>query len=629
MKIVEDTKKVLAKTLPGKAEVNKIEMWGPEVALYTKNPEPFFGTENYIAKTAFELKKRINLRVDKSKLMGVEEAKRKIEATIPKEAGVSVITFTPDFSEVVIEALKPGLVIGKGGETSKQIIKDTGWTPNIMRAPTQKSEILQGIRYHVNKHAGERKKFLQATAKNIYRDYDPSPNDWVRMTALGGFREVGRSCMLIETNHTKIIMDCGVNFSSSENAFPYLESLHFPMNEIDAIVLSHAHSDHSCFIPFLYKSGYEGPVYCTSPTRDLATLLQFDYIKVNAREGKPVPYGERDVKNAVTHAITRDYREVTDIAPDIRTTFHNAAHILGSSSVHLHLGDGAHNIVYSGDMKFGFTRLFNNMDIKYPRLETLIVESTYWSRNDSIPPREESEDELLHVIKETMQGDGNILIPVFSVGRGQEIMLVLENFFRKGLLDAKCYVDGLTKEASAIHTAYPEYLRQGVQRRILQNDNPFESEIFTFGSDKTKDEIIAEGNSIIIASSGMLNGGASLEYFYKMADDPKNTIIFVGFQGANTMGRKVQGGMKTLPISQKGKTRSLNINMRVETVEGFSGHSDRNQLVNYVRNLKPKPRRIITDHGDPSATVDFARYLGSKFKVNSSAMQNLDALRLR
>jgi KH/beta-lactamase-domain protein len=564
--------------------------------------------------------------------MAPEEAKNKIMQIVPQDAQIKDISFDSAFSEVVIESIKPGLVIGKGGETSKKIITETGWVPNITRAPTQDSEILRGIRHHLHKYSDERKKILKETAEKIYSKINTSPNDWVRLIALGGFRQVGRSCMLLETPHTKIMMDCGVNIAndSPEEAYPYLNILHFPMEQLDALIISHAHMDHSGFVPYLFKLGYKGPVYCTPPTRDLMALLQFDYIDVLAKERKEAPYSEKDVKEMVKYCITREYREVTDIAPDMRLTLHNAAHILGSASVHMHIGEGGHNLVYSGDIKNGFTRLFNNVDIKYPRLETLIIESTYGGRDDIQPDRQESEDKLLNVIKETMQKDGNILIPVFAVGRSQEIMLVIENFYRKGLLDAKCYVDGMTREASAIHTAYPEYMREGVQRRILQNDSPFTSEIFAPVEGKNRAEILQEKGAIIITSSGMLTGGPSLDYFYKMAENPNNTMIFVGYQGEGSLGRKIQSGVKTLPITENtGKTRALNINMRIETIEAFSGHSDRNQLVGYLRSLKPKPKRIIVNHGEKNTASEFAKYIADKFRINASALRNLDAIRLK
>ncbi len=633
MNIIDQIKDTIHGILPEKCQVTKIEMEGPEVAIYTKNPSAFFENENFVAKTAFELKKRVNIRTDKSLLMDEKDAAEKAKEIIPDDADIKEIYFDPAFSEITIESIKPGLVIGKGGETSKKIILETGWTPNIIRAPTQSCEVLKGIRNQLHKNSSERKKILKETAEKIYADIDQSPKDWFRIEALGGFKQVGRSCVFLETPHTKVLLDCGINVAGANDplrSFPYLNVLHMPLSELDAVVVTHAHLDHSGFIPFLYKSGYTGPVYCTPPTRDLMTLLQFDYIDVLAKEGKEAPYNETDVKTMLKYCIPREYREVTDIAPDMRLTLHNAAHILGSASIHMHVGEGAHNLVYTGDIKYGFTRLFNNVDMHYPRLETLIIESTYGGKDSIQPNRQDCEDYLLKVIKETIERDGNILIPVFAVGRGQEIMLVIENFFRNGLLDAKCYVDGMTNEASAVHTAYPEYLRKGVQRRILQNDSPFTAEIFEPMNGKKREEVLQEKGVIIIASSGMLTGGASLDYFQRMAEETNNCMIFVGYQGEGSLGRKVQGGLKMLPrTDENGRTKALNINMRIETIDGFSGHSDRDQLLAYVRNLKPKPKKIIINHGEKTRAAEFARALGNRFKLNASSISNLDAVRLK
>lgn len=625
--LIKEMKDRILEQLPSETKVTSVDIEGPEVAIYTKNPKSFFENEDYVKRVAFELKKRVNIRSDKTLLMEADKAEKLIKEIVPAEAEIKDIYFNAPFSEVEIESLKPGLVIGKGGETSKEITLKTGWVAVPVRAPTSPSMILKGLRYHLHQHAAERKKFLQETAEKIYQE--PNQNQWVRLTCLGSFREVGRSCMLLETQDTRVLVDCGLNpgAKNSEEEFPFIAALRYPVQEIDAIVISHAHFDHTAFLPYLFKLGYRGPVYCTQPTRDLMALLQFDYLDITAKENKEAPYTERDVKEMLAHCITRDYREVTDIAPDIRITFHDAAHILGSSSVHFHIGEGSHNLVYSADIKYGFSRLFNNLDQQYPRLETLILESTYGSR-EVLPTREDAEENLIRVIKETVHKGGNVLIPVFAVGRAQEMMLVIEEYYRRGALEAKVYVDGMTKEANAIHTAYPEYLRKNVQRRILQNDSPFTSELFkTIASGKERQGILDEGGCVIIASSGMLNGGASLDYLHKMAEDEKNTLIFVGYQSEGTLGRKIQGGIKTIPIMQNGKTRDLHINMRVENIEGFSGHSDRSELINYVRMLKPMPKRIIVNHG--SDTVDFAKYLSQRFKVSTNAPRNLDALRLR
>lgn len=626
---IDEIKEAVRAAIPSSAQVTKIEVEGPEIAIYTRNPREFFENENLVAKAAFELKKMLNVRTDKSLLIEQDLAREKIEQIVPEEAGVKEIAFNDSFCEVVIEALKPGLVIGKGGSTSKEIIMQTGWTPKILRAPTQKSDILRGIRHHLHKYQKERKQILKRLAERIYREIPENQKEWMRLVFLGGFREVGRSCILAETNETKILLDCGINVASNREPYPFLDALHFPLTELDGVVITHAHLDHSGFVPYLFKSGYRGPVYCTEPTRDLMALLHFDYIDVLVKEGKEPPYTERDVKEMIKYCIPREYRKVTDIAPDLRLTLYNASHILGSASVHLHIGEGAHNLVYTGDIKYGFTRLFDNIDLKYPRLETLLIESTYGGKQDIQPNRQRSEERLLQVLQETIGQGGNVLIPVFAVGRGQEIMLVLENFYRRNVINFKCYVDGMTIEASAIHTAYPEYLREGVRRRILQNDSPFTSEIFKEVEDNDRERIINEGGAIIIASSGMMTGGPSVEYFKQMAEDPKNTLIFVGWQGEGSLGRKLQNGTQAIPITiNNGKTKALKVRMRIETIEGFSGHSDRNQLINYLKRLKPKPKRVLVNHGDKAKSTNFCKFINKKLKIKSTASQNLDAIRL-
>ena len=630
IKILDEINETLKKIVPDSCGITKVEMEGPEVIIYTRNPGAFFSTENLVSKIAFELKKRVNIRTDKSLLSNPEQAKKIIMELIPAEADVKEIYFEEPFSEVVIEAVKKGMVIGKGGEISKKIILETGWTPRILRAPTSKSEILSGIRKHLFRHADERKKFLLKTAEEIYAPKPDTKRQWIRFMALGGFREVGRSCMLLETESTKILLDAGLNFSA-DDPYPYIDALGYPLSEIDAIVISHAHSDHTGLLPFIYKMGFDGPVYCTEPTRDLMTLLQFDYLDVSVSQEKTPPYSEADVKNALMHSITREYREVTDIAPDVRLTLHNAAHILGSSSVHLNIGEGAHNLVYSGDIKYGLTRLFDNIDVKYPRIETLIIESTYGSRDALQITREEAEQKLIEIIQETTQFGGNVLIPVFGVGRGQEICMVIEDAYKRGLLSDKnsIYVEGMVKEASAIHTAYPEYLRQSLEKRILTNDSPFDSGLFKSVKKEDRDKICAGSGAVILSTSGMMNGGPVIDYFHKLAENPANTLVFVGYLAEGTFGRKIQQGLKTLPISDNGKTKRLDVKMRIETIDGFSGHADFNQLLGYVSSLKPKPKKIIVDHGDPSRSIELSKTLSAKFGISSSAIRNLEAVRLR
>jgi hypothetical protein len=276
-----------------------------------------------------------------------------------------------------------------------------------------------------------------------------------------------------------VLIDCGVNPSSNDpsQAYPRLDDPKFDVERLDAVVISHPHIDHCAMTPFLYKYGYDGPVYCSEPTAYLMTLLQLDYLDVASREGVYPPYDQRDVKNAVLHTMPLKYGVVTDIAPDIKLTLHNAGHILGSSIVHLHIGEGFHNIVYTGDFKFGETMLLEPASTVFPRVETLIMESTYGGAEDVMPERGEVEGRFTSMVKDTVEDGGKVLIPVPAVGRAQEIMLVLDRYIREGVIpEVPIFIEGMISEATAIHTAYPEYLAREVRNQILKRDvNPFES----------------------------------------------------------------------------------------------------------------------------------------------------------
>ncbi len=618
--------------MPKEAGITKVSFEGSEVVLYSKNIDLLLDDESLLRALASELKKRVHVRADPSVRLDAEKAKEEILKLIPKEAEVGEIFFVPENGKVYIEAKKLGLVIGKHGQTLREIAQKTKWIPELWRLPTGNSPTLTGVRHTIVKHAKEIQKFLKATGKKVYSE--TKPLQWARLTPLGGAREVGRSALLLETNTARVLLDCGINVASKDKAYPLLDSINFPIDELDAIVISHAHLDHIGFVPYLYKYGYEGPTYCTPPTRDLGVLLMMDYIDVIAREGRDPPYGKDDIKEFVKHCITKDYGEVTDITPDMRITFHNAGHILGSAAVHLHMGQGFHNLLYTGDLKFGYTRLFDMIETRYPRLETVIMESTYGGPQDIQPPRYTSEKMLIQTILETVDKGGSVLIPVFSIGRAQEIMLVLEEYARNNDWDIPVYLDGMIKEASAIHTAYPEYMKRSLQRRILHDDSPFDSEIFIDVDKAKRDQIAEEGYSVILSPSGMLTGGPSVEYFKKMAENEKNTIIFVGYQGEGSLGRRIQTlGMtnnsgKEIPISDDGKTIALKVNMRIETIEGFSGHADRNQLISFFKKLSPRPQRVLLVHGEEKKSLALSRTI-SRGRVEVSVPRILDSIRLK
>ena len=216
-------------------------------------------------------------------------------------------------------------------------------------------------------------------------------------------------------------MDCGISAGADRpsSAFPRIDSDKFDIDKLDGVIISHAHLDHCGFVPFLFKYGYDGPIYCSEPTSVLMTLLQLDYLDIFGKEGGHPPYDQKDVREAVLHTIPVKYGVVTDVAPDIKLTLHNAGHIIGSSIVHLHIGEGLHNIVYTGDFKFGRTMLLEPATYSFPRAQTLIMESTYGGPDDIMSDRETVEGKLARIVNETAEKGGKVLIPTLAVGRAR------------------------------------------------------------------------------------------------------------------------------------------------------------------------------------------------------------------
>jgi len=619
--------KDLEKNLPRDAQITEINFEGPEIVIYTKNKDFFRENEEFVKKLVSGLKKRIEIRPDQSITMDQENAKKIIESIVPEEAGIKAIYFEPELGKVVIESQKPGLVIGKNGETYKKIKNEILWSPRIERAPAIDSTIVRAVRNLLHTEIEYRKKFLNSVGQKINSKTEKNIKErWIRLSALGGFREVGRSSIMVETPESNVLLDFGVSVGS--NAFPYIDIPEFDIKKIDAVIVSHSHLDHCGFVPYLYENGYTGPLYCTPPTRDLMVLLCLDYIDICHKEGKEPPYTKRAVEQAVKHTITVEYGEVFDITPDIRLTFQPAGHLLGSAVTHLHIGEGLHNIVYTGDLKFAPSRLFEPAYTNFSRVETLITESTYGGPEDIMPSRKESEQKLLDIINKTMAEGGKVLIPSFAVGRAQDVMVILaQNGFQYPV-----YMEGMLWDATAIHTAYPEYLSKYMQKQILYyGKNPFISEIFHRVVPKERDKILDSSEPcVVIATSGMLIGGPAMEYLKAFASDKRNTLIFVGYQAEGTLGRRIQKGWREIPVTgEDGKIKSLELKLNVETIEGLSGHSDRNQLISYIYKLGSRPERIIVNHGDGHIPVELARDIHKMFKIEAIAPKNLEVIRLK
>ena len=625
----------ILKSIPKEANVTRIDYEGPRIALYTKTPKFLMENNTLIASLVNEIKKRIVVRTDESIRKNVDDAKKILSENVPKEASLQGVFFDTTTGEVSIEVKRPWLCQRNVEEFNHaEMAEKTGWKIRVRKSTTKPSNTIQSINYQLKISAAERAKHLKQVGEQIFRPRLVQKSE-VSLLTLGGFGQVGRSCMLMTTPDSKILIDCGVNpgAHNPNEAFPRLDWANITLDELDAVVIGHAHFDHTGFLPVLLKYGYKGPIYCTEPTLPMMNLIQLDSIKVATAQGKLPLYSERDVFQVMRQATTLRYGTVTDISPDVKLVLSNAGHILGSATCHFHIGNGDHNFVYSGDIKYGKSMLLESAYTNYPRVETLLIESTYGAKEDIQPSRQEVETAFIASVNSVLKEGGKVLIPIPAVGRAQEIMMVIDQYMKSGqLTEAPVFMEGMIQEATAIHEAYPEYLARELRQKILEtDDNPFDSEYFTNieHSDSREEALREESPCIIIATSGMLEGGPVIEYLRNVAPDKKNKILFVSYQVNGTLGRRVMDGARQVSlIGKNGKVEVVSINCGIERLEGFSGHSDYNQLMSFVQRLRPKLRRVLVNHGERRKSENLSMSIRRMYRVSTHYPQIQEAIKL-
>jgi uncharacterized protein len=667
----EAVSKIILKSIPSDSQITIVRFEGPYIALYTKNPK-FALTEltYFLSSLSKTLKKRFIIRTDPSSRLPEDQTRQAVARLLPKDVQVSAIFCDDATGEVVLEVSKPEAI---DPNMLVQIAQSTGWIAHTRRSPHIPSSSINTLHSTLKSSARERTEFLQKLGKRVFReslivssfnanDTTPprrqqqqqtaattttlttegrsnKPPSWsasreeVMLFCLGGVKQVGRSCFVVVTPETKVMLDCGINPGemSGLDAYPRLDWFNFDLDDLDAVVISHAHIDHQGFLPTLFKYGYRGPVYCTEPTLPLMILLQTDSVKIANNNGTYLPYSTRDVNEVIKHCITLPYGKPTDISPDVTITLNNAGHIMGSATVHLNIS-GAHNILYSGDYKYARTQLLDSAVSMYPRVETLITESTYGNTTDVMPDQQSVYRGFTESINKTLMDGGKVLLPVPAVGRAQEIMLVMAKEMKEGrLIESPIYIEGMISEASAIHMSYAHYLGSDVRKSVSQGINPFQSEYFTVisGYGKRDDILNDENPAIVMATSGMLEGGPSVEYFKELAPNPKNKIMFVSYQINGTLGRRVlDGAMSEVSMMDKSsKVKVVPVRCQTQKIDGFSGHSDFNQILNFVSRIRPK--RVLVNHGEKSKSENVASAIYSRLKVRSSVPDNREIVRLR
>ncbi len=406
----------------------------------------------------------------------------------------------------------------------------------------------------------------------------------------GAGKEIGRSSFVLNVENEHILMDYGVKLMENESEYPV------PLDvKLDAMVLSHAHFDHSGFVPHLFVDNPTS-VFTTKPTLELSKMLWFDSMKIAQQEGEQAPYNKSHIAAAETNVFGMHYNKPVDVTKKTRLEFVDAGHILGSAMCKLNFGEKT--FVYSGDFMVPPIRLHSGADLKgCGVVDYLLMESTYGNRMH--PDRDKVIHEFMTKIRETLDRGGHAIVAAFAIGRSQELLDIL---FEHGV-DAPVFIDGMARKATEIYDAFPQYNKKPkVVRRMLEQLN------FVKHPGIRKQTL--KEPSVIVTTAGMLEGGPVMYYLGKLHDDERSSLLLTGFQVPGTKGRKL---LETGRIELDHGV--VEPKMDIQRFD-FSAHSGKDDLVKTVNTLSPE--HLILIHGDEKISADFTRELREQgFKVSN------------
>ncbi len=425
----------------------------------------------------------------------------------------------------------------------------------------------------------------------------------MKVCFLGACGEVGRSAVMLEDKGKRILLDCGVKLGDPKE-YPLLDER--IARSLKAVFVTHAHLDHSGFLPDLERLGFRGKVYSTKPTFDLVQVLLADYYRLGVAK-KDINFSRNDVKKILSRFSFLEYKKPVRVA-GFEVTAYNAGHILGAAG--FRVKKGRKSLYYTGDMNTRETNLLYGAEKKIPRTDYLITESTYSGPDDLLPSLKTVSRELAEIIRST---PGKVLIPVFGVGRGQEVMMIIDNYVRSGFLSNEHgYADGMVKKASRIYRHNVLWLKEEIPRRILlADDDPFKSRFWKTPRTKDRRDVLEKERAIIVSTSGMLTGGPSVYYLKKLAGDKDNSVILVGYQAEGTLGRQISEGARNVIIGDE----EVEIKLRVHQLR-LSAHADRNDLLNWIKENHPR-EQVFLVHGEKEKQKSFSRTLEKKGIQNS------------
>lgn len=444
------------------------------------------------------------------------------------------------------------------------------------------------------------------------------------------------SCHLLSTNKHRVLLDCGQFQGNKEMEDLNWEPFPFDPESIEAVILSHAHIDHCGRIPLLVKRGFKGDIYCTDATADLLQVMLLDsaYIhekdaewqsKKNARTHKPPVeplYTIMDAEKALKLVKPILYDQLVELNDEMKIVFNDAGHILGSAITEIWVteNDQTSKIVFSGDLGVTNRPILRDPK-KIKKADYLIMESTYGGRLH--PDNSTSIDRLIHIIIDTVKRGGSVIIPAFAVGRTQELIYELNMFYEHHpeyhdvLEDLYVYVDSpMATTATEVFRKNAQVFDEETKELILSGDNPldFKNLIFTRSTAESQSLNTNRIPKIIISASGMCEAGRIRHHLKHNLWDPKNSIVFVGYQAEGTLGRALIDGVKEIKLF--GET--IIVSAEIHNLEGFSGHADQNGLLDWLSGFQKIPKQIFLVHGEEQSKIDFAKAVQEKLGLSTT-----------
>lgn len=454
----------------------------------------------------------------------------------------------------------------------------------------------------------------------------------MKITFHGAVRTTTGSMHLVETASQRILLDCGLYQGHRDEAFERNAHLPFDSKSITTSILSHAHIDHSGNLPTLVKSGFVGSIHCTSATRDLVMLMLRDSARIQEQDAaylnqktsrRNLPrvqplYTSDDAEHTLTHLIGRAYGQWFDLPErdGVRAMFHDAGHILGSAITVLEIVDQGKTLRlgFTGDLGRPRTLILRDPEI-VRGLDYLIIESTYGDREHGA--LDDSQNELARIVRETISRGGKVIIPAFAVERTQEVVYSLHQKIEAHQVpDTTAFVDSpMAMNATDIFRLHVECLADPLREHLLIHDDPFGfgKLKYTRTVDESKQINTLQGSAIIISANGMCEAGRILHHLKNNIEDERSTILFVGYQAANTLGRRLVDGAKKVKIFGD----EFHVRAQIQVANGFSAHADRSELLGWVAQIKENLKGVFVVHGEEQSSLAFADALRAmgQFKV--------------